>query len=84
MLYMNVVISEIAPTFTSQPQDTTVIEGQSARIHCQADGAPKPSITWLKGKMRRCVDLKWNFSEHCFLTAKDEHFAMLEGFKPTT
>ncbi len=41
-------VREIAPTFTSHPNDTTLIEGQPATIHCQATGAPKPTISWLR------------------------------------
>ncbi|XP_071796641.1 protein sidekick-2-like isoform X2 [Asterias amurensis] len=41
-------VREIAPTFTSHPNDTTVIEGQPATIQCQATGAPKPTISWLR------------------------------------
>ncbi|XP_038069656.1 protein sidekick-2-like isoform X2 [Patiria miniata] len=41
-------VREIAPTFSSVPQDTTKIEGEPATISCQANGAPQPTITWLK------------------------------------
>ncbi|XP_022080215.1 protein sidekick-2-like isoform X2 [Acanthaster planci] len=41
-------VREIAPTFTSEPQDTTKIEGEPAMMSCQAVGAPKPTITWLR------------------------------------
>lgn len=35
-----------APSFTSQPADTTVTEGQDARFSVVAKGYPAPSIAW--------------------------------------
>ncbi|XP_066249434.1 cell adhesion molecule Dscam1 isoform X1 [Euwallacea similis] len=38
----------VPPRWTSEPSDSSVAAGQDAIIHCQADGYPKPLITWRK------------------------------------
>ena len=48
---MTVLIAE-SPSFAESPEPTlTVAEGQSAVFTCNVDGAPKPSLMWLKGEM---------------------------------
>uniref|UniRef100_A0A6P7FJH3 Down syndrome cell adhesion molecule-like protein Dscam2 isoform X4 n=1 Tax=Diabrotica virgifera virgifera TaxID=50390 RepID=A0A6P7FJH3_DIAVI len=38
----------VPPRWTVEPADSSVAAGQEAVIHCQADGYPKPIITWKK------------------------------------
>ncbi|XP_030749790.1 Down syndrome cell adhesion molecule-like protein Dscam2 isoform X2 [Sitophilus oryzae] len=38
----------VPPRWTTEPLDTSVAAGEEAIIHCQADGYPKPVITWKK------------------------------------
>jgi hypothetical protein len=32
------------------PSDITILEGGDARFTCETKGAPKPVVTWKKGK----------------------------------
>jgi hypothetical protein len=32
-----------------EPKDTSVVAGQTAALHCQADGFPLPTVIWRKG-----------------------------------
>ncbi|CAH1965461.1 unnamed protein product [Acanthoscelides obtectus] len=36
----------VPPRWTVEPSDASVASGQVAVIHCQAEGYPKPTITW--------------------------------------
>uniref|UniRef100_T1J836 Down syndrome cell adhesion molecule-like protein Dscam2 n=1 Tax=Strigamia maritima TaxID=126957 RepID=T1J836_STRMM len=38
----------VPPQWVVQPQDADVLVGHSVRLDCQADGFPKPIITWMK------------------------------------
>lgn len=40
----------IAPNITRGPQDSTVIDGMAVILNCETSGAPRPAITWQKGK----------------------------------
>ncbi|EMP30597.1 Protein sidekick-1 [Chelonia mydas] len=42
-------VTNITPTFTRPPMDTTVTEGMTAVLSCEVTGAPKPAITWKRG-----------------------------------
>ncbi|XP_053132295.1 protein sidekick-1 isoform X6 [Hemicordylus capensis] len=42
-------VTNIAPTFSQPPADTTVTEGMTAVLRCSVSGAPKPAIAWKKG-----------------------------------
>lgn len=42
--------TDIAPAFTQRPVDTTVTDGMTAVLRCEVSGAPKPAITWKKGR----------------------------------
>ncbi|KAM6940425.1 protein sidekick-1-like [Xenentodon cancila] len=48
-VHTEILVSSLAPTFTSPPSDQTVTEGDTALFICQNSGAPKPTITWRKG-----------------------------------
>lgn len=37
----------VSPRWKIKPQDTTVIVGEDAFLHCQAEGFPEPSIQWM-------------------------------------
>ncbi|XP_029432778.1 protein sidekick-1 isoform X2 [Rhinatrema bivittatum] len=39
-------VTNLAPTFTQAPVDTTVTVGTTALLTCDVSGAPKPAITW--------------------------------------
>ncbi|XP_029948858.1 protein sidekick-1-like isoform X2 [Salarias fasciatus] len=47
--HAQLLVSSVAPTFTSPPSDQTVTDGNTAVFTCQTSGAPKPAITWRKG-----------------------------------
>ena len=36
------------PSFTSEPTDQTVIEGETVKFRCDAAGNPPPEIVWIK------------------------------------
>lgn len=40
----------IAPNITRGPLDSTVIDGMSVVLACETSGAPRPAITWQKGR----------------------------------
>ncbi|XP_074647497.1 protein sidekick-2-like [Tubulanus polymorphus] len=42
-------VRHFPPFFTKLPVNIVVIEGNQARFTCEADGAPKPTITWMRG-----------------------------------
>ncbi|XP_077774860.1 protein sidekick-1 isoform X2 [Podarcis muralis] len=42
-------VTNIAPTFSRLPTDTTVTEGMTAVLRCDVSGAPKPAIAWKRG-----------------------------------
>nr|KAF6448698.1 sidekick cell adhesion molecule 1 [Rousettus aegyptiacus] len=42
-------VTNVAPAFTRLPADTTVTDGTTAVLRCEASGAPKPAITWRRG-----------------------------------
>ena len=44
-----------APTFITRPTDITVIEGDDAQFDCQTQGAPRPVVTWYKGKLHSVI-----------------------------
>ncbi|XP_027468742.2 protein sidekick-1 isoform X4 [Zalophus californianus] len=48
--YTYLDVTNVAPAFTQLPVDTTVTDGMMAVLRCEASGAPKPAITWRRGK----------------------------------
>jgi hypothetical protein len=46
----------VRPKFRVVPINTTVVEGQSAMIHCVAIGEPKPRIYWDKNYYQNSFD----------------------------
>ena len=38
----------VPPRWTVEPADSSVAAGREATLHCQADGYPKPAVTWKK------------------------------------
>jgi hypothetical protein len=55
-----------------EPKDTSVVAGQTAALHCQADGFPLPSVIWRKG--HGDYFLSWSFAHKVvmWLTGMDE------------
>ncbi|XP_012587400.1 PREDICTED: protein sidekick-1 isoform X1 [Condylura cristata] len=47
--YTYLDVTNVAPTFTQLPVDTTVTDGMTAVLRCEVSGAPKPAITWKRG-----------------------------------
>lgn len=39
-------MSLVPPYWIVEPRDVTVLAGQPLMVHCQADGYPKPNVTW--------------------------------------
>uniref|UniRef100_A0A663F5Z6 Sidekick cell adhesion molecule 1 n=1 Tax=Aquila chrysaetos chrysaetos TaxID=223781 RepID=A0A663F5Z6_AQUCH len=48
--YTYLDVTNIKPAFIQPPEDTTVTEGMTAVLTCEVSGAPKPAISWKKGK----------------------------------
>ena len=46
----NVISAPSAPTITTQPatRERVLVEGQEQTLQCDAEGAPKPVVTWYK------------------------------------
>lgn len=38
----------VPPRWTVEPADSSAAAGHEAVMHCQADGYPKPVVTWKK------------------------------------
>ncbi|KAM9770293.1 protein sidekick-1-like isoform 2-T2 [Menidia menidia] len=49
LAHTELLVSSMAPTFTSPPSDQIVTVGDTALFTCHNTGAPKPAITWRKG-----------------------------------
>ncbi|KAL2086634.1 hypothetical protein ACEWY4_017693 [Coilia grayii] len=47
--HTHLVVTSLAPYFTTTPSDTTVTDGTSALFTCETSGAPKPAVVWKKG-----------------------------------
>ncbi|TSK31292.1 Protein sidekick-1 [Bagarius yarrelli] len=43
-------VTSMAPSFSNPPADINVTDGAVASFTCQVSGAPKPAITWKKGR----------------------------------
>ncbi|EFX86866.1 hypothetical protein DAPPUDRAFT_43826, partial [Daphnia pulex] len=37
---------QVPPFWSVEPRDVSVLAGQPLTVHCQADGYPKPNVTW--------------------------------------
>ncbi|XP_047000635.1 Down syndrome cell adhesion molecule-like protein Dscam2 [Schistocerca americana] len=48
--YTTRLIVRVAPTWLIEPQDVSVLYQHPVSLHCQANGFPVPTITWMKAK----------------------------------
>lgn len=48
----------VPPRWRLEPNDMAVAAGQDVTLQCQADGYPKPSITWKKAVGKININLK--------------------------
>lgn len=48
--------TDVAPAFTQLPADTKVTDGMTATLRCEVSGAPRPAITWRRGRRRGVPD----------------------------
>ncbi|KFO76339.1 Protein sidekick-2, partial [Cuculus canorus] len=63
-------VTSIAPNITRGPQDSTVIDGMSVILNCETSGAPRPAITWQKGKRSGDTGMRASLpSEPCICPA---------------
>lgn len=72
------------PSWLYEPQDTNVMLGNPISINCEANGYPRPSITWFKGNSRvskefHAVPLKNNTLTVNFATTDDEGYYMCQA-----
>lgn len=49
IIYDGYVSFLVAPRWAREPQDIALMLGQAVVINCEAEGYPKPEITFLKG-----------------------------------
>ncbi|GLH10491.1 Protein sidekick [Gryllus bimaculatus] len=54
--YTTKLVVRVAPTWLIEPQDLSVLFHHSVSLHCQANGFPSPSITWMKAKGNQPTD----------------------------
>jgi Down syndrome cell adhesion molecule len=74
----------VPPMWTFEPQDTNVMLGNPISINCDANGYPKPTITWFKGKNKaskefQAIVLRNNTLTVNFATTDDEGFYMCQA-----
>jgi Down syndrome cell adhesion molecule len=74
----------VPPQWTFEPQDTNVMLGNPISINCEANGYPRPAITWFKGKNKaskefQAIVLKNNTLNVNFATTDDEGFYMCQA-----
>jgi hypothetical protein len=70
--------------WTFEPQDTNVMLGNPISINCEANGYPRPTVTWFKGKNKaskefQAIVLKNNTLTVNFATTDDEGFYMCQA-----
>uniref|UniRef100_A0A3B1IV52 Sidekick cell adhesion molecule 2 n=1 Tax=Astyanax mexicanus TaxID=7994 RepID=A0A3B1IV52_ASTMX len=83
-------VTSIAPNITAGPSDSTVIDGMSVILHCETSGAPRPAITWQKGKMmtRSSISLSSSLSlslsaARTRITTPPQDQSVIKGTKAT-
>jgi len=52
------------PRIVEQPADQSVLEGESASLHCRASGVPRPSVSWLKNDLDLPVDARLRLDDN--------------------
>lgn len=48
--YTAELLVQVPPTWKREPNDLSVVLGNTISVPCEADGFPQPRITWLKGQ----------------------------------
>ncbi|XP_022248096.1 Down syndrome cell adhesion molecule-like protein Dscam2, partial [Limulus polyphemus] len=52
------MVIHVPPRWRVEPSDTFVIKGSTALIDCQADGFPRPRVSWTKSEGDRSADFR--------------------------
>ena len=52
------IVSASSPVMVKGPKNMTALDGKDATVHCVAEGAPAPNVTWyFNGKtIKICLD----------------------------
>ncbi len=50
MKYTFYYVLSVPPFWMMEPRDVGALLGQTLTVHCQADGYPKPNVTWSRGE----------------------------------
>jgi Down syndrome cell adhesion molecule len=77
MIFFSTLFSIVPPSWLFEPQDTNVMLGNPIAINCEANGYPRPVITWFKAKNKASkefepIQLKNNTLTVNFATTDDE------------
>lgn len=80
MTYVLLCILSVPPFWVMEPRDVGALLGQTLTVHCQADGYPKPNVTWSRGKS--ISELKKEISQVISLFLGDTSIALTNRTAP--
>lgn len=49
ILFNKILLFVVAPTWTVEPKDISVLVNNAVFLHCKASGFPPPRVSWMKG-----------------------------------